>query len=268
MITILVPCTLLLLAPASDFYDEPIFLDVGGPSPCVDDSGCINPDTPHCEVETGECVECLSPEHCPEGWTCGSTGFCRDACMVEADCEGINDQTLCHPDSGLCVQCVDASDCVPAEYCTEDDGFCRVDLCEAGQTACLAGTVIECTADGGPGQLLDICPEGCEEVDGMAQCVMTSGSSGGSAGTGSDESGADGSASSTMGSDTGPDASDTGPDASGSAGTGIDADDGGKGCACRTEPPTGSAWAWSWWLVLGTGVVRRRRPTSASTCPT
>lgn len=251
MITILVPCTLLLLAPSpSDLYDEPSRLDVGLPPPCTDDTMCFV-DTPLCNVETGECVECLGPEHCPEGWTCGPTGSCRDACEVAADCEGIGGQTVCHPETGLCVQCVDATDCAPEEYCTEE-GLCRLDLCEAGQSVCVAGTVIECSADGGPGTVLEECPELCEEVDGMAQCVMTSGSSGGSAGTGSDESGVGSGAGSTIGSTAG------GADASGSAGTASDVDDSGKGCACRTDPPAGSAWAWCWWLVLGTGLARRR----------
>jgi hypothetical protein len=261
MITVLVPCTLLLLAPNASLYDEPSFFDVGV-IPCTTNRECFV-DTPLCNVETGECVECLGPEHCPEGWTCGPTGFCRDACEVAADCEGIEGQIVCHPDTGLCVQCVDATDCAPEEYCTEDD-FCRLDLCEAGQTGCSLGMVVECTADGGPGPVLDICPEGCEVVDGIAQCVMTSSSTGGSGGTGSDESGAGGSASagSTMGSAAGTDAgSAAGTDASGSAGSGVDVeDDGSKGCACRAESPTGSAWGWCWGLVLGSGVVRRRRP--------
>lgn len=258
MITILVASTLLSLAPhAADLYDEPSLLDIGLPPPCTDDTTCFV-DTPLCNVETGECVQCLGPEHCPDGWTCGPTGFCRDACEVEADCEGIEGQILCHPDTGLCVQCVDATDCAPEEYCTED-GSCRLDLCEAGQTACVAGTIIECTTDGGPGMVLDMCPEGCEVVDGTAQCVMTSGSSGGgSGGTGSDETGAGGSVGATMGTATGGAA--TGVDASGSAATAIDGDDdGGKGCACRAEPRRGSASAWSWWLVLAIGLVRRRR---------
>jgi hypothetical protein len=256
MITVLVPCTLLLLAPASDVYDAPSSFDIGLPPPCTDDTMCFV-DTPLCNVETGECVECLGAEHCPEGWICGDTGFCRDACEVEADCEGIGGQTLCHPKTGLCVQCVDASDCTPEEYCTED-GLCRLDLCDAGQTACLFSTVVECTADGGPGTVLDMCPEGCDVVDGMAQCVMEGGSSGGgSAGTGGtagDESGGGTGAGTSVGSTMG---SAAGTDASGSSGTGIDVEDGDKGCACRAEAPAG--WGWSWWLVVGIGLARRRR---------
>ena len=258
MITILVASTLLSLAPPpSDFYDEPALLDIALPPPCTDDTGCFAK-RPVCDVETGECVECLAPEHCPDGWTCTPIGSCRDACEVPADCEGLNGETLCHPDTGLCVQCVDASDCAPEEYCAEEDGLCRLDLCEPGQTACFLGTIVECTPDGGPGMVLDMCPEGCELVDGTAQCVMASGSSGGgSAGTGSDETGVGGSVGATMGTATGGTA--TGVDASGSAATAIDDDDGGKGCACRAEPRRGSASAWSWWLLLAIGFVRRRR---------
>jgi MYXO-CTERM domain-containing protein len=260
MITTLVASTLLLLAPASDFYDEPIALDIGLPPPCTEDAGCANPDTPLCNVETGECVECLGPEHCPEGWGCGPTGFCRDACEVDGDCEGISGQTLCNPETGFCVQCVDASNCVPEEYCDEE-GFCRFDLCDVDQTtACSSGMIVECTADGGPGSVLDICAEGCEVVDGMAQCVMTGGSSGGSAdgtaggsaGMGSDEA-EGGGAGTTMG-------ASAGTEASGASGaTAVDATDDDEGCACRADAPAGSAGVWSWWLVVGLGLARRRR---------
>ena len=264
MISLLVPGTLLLLAShAPDLYDEPISFDIGTPPPCTTDRECFA-DAPLCNVETGECVECLGPEHCPEGWVCEDVGFCRDACEVEADCEGIEGQVLCHPETGLCVQCVDASDCAAEEYCSED-GFCRPDLCDAGQTACLFASVVECTADGGPGAVLERCPESCDVVDGVAQCVMEAGSSGGgstggaeaggSAGTGSDEAGVGTSAGSTMGATMG---SASGTDTSGSAGAGIDVDDG-EGCACRTESPAGSGWRWAWWLVMGAGLVRRRR---------
>lgn len=259
MITVLVASTVLLLAPEPDFYDAPILLDIGVPSPCTQDSECIiSTDAPLCNVETGECVECLGDEHCPEGWACGPTGFCRDACETEADCEGTSGETLCHPETGFCVQCVDASDCAPEEYCEQDGGFCRLDVCERGQTtACVAGTIVECTADGGPGEALDICAEGCEVVDGMAQCVTTAGSTGGPAGTSGDEAGADGSAGgsagttegSTMGSPGGTNA----PGGSGGAPTND------EGCACRAGSSTGSAGAWSWWLVVGLALARRRR---------
>jgi MYXO-CTERM domain-containing protein len=254
MITALVASTLLSLAPdPSHLYDPPSALDIGLPPPCTDDTMCFSPDAPLCDVETGECVECLGPEHCAEGWACGPTGFCRDACEIDADCEGIGGQTLCDPETGFCVQCLDATDCVPEEYCSEE-GFCRIDLCEPGKIVCRFGELVECTADGGPGAVLESCPDGCEVVEGTAQCVMPGGSSGGSAGTSGGEPGEGGNVGATMGM-----GSATGADASGSAATAIDDDDDGKGCACRAEPATGSAWAWAWWLALGTGLARRRR---------
>lgn len=258
MITALLASTVMLLAPSSDLYDEPAAFDVSLP-PCTQDLDCFSRDTPLCNLETGLCVECLGPEHCVEGWACDPAGFCRDACEVDADCEGSSGQTLCDPKTGFCVQCIDASDCAPEEYCEPEAGFCRPDLCGEGQTtACSNGMIVECTEDGGPGQVIDICAEGCEVIDGTAECTMTVGSTGGtggsasgSAGMGSDEA-EGGGGGTTMGSTEGATmGSAGGTNAPGGSGGPVTDD---EGCACRSGS---SGPTWPWWLVLG--LARRRR---------
>lgn len=249
MITMLMAYGVLALA-WPDIYDEPLKLDVGPPPPCTDDTDCFT-DSPLCDVETGECVQCLGPEHCPEGWTCGPTGYCRDACEVAADCEGVDGQVLCHPETGLCVQCIGPDDCAPEQYCTAD-GFCRLDFCDPGQTFCAGATIMQCLEDGGTGMEVEVCPEACAVEDGVAQCVAAGGSSGGGTDTGGSVAGGSDAAGTAAGDDTG--VTSNGP--GGTGGTAVDDEAGGGGCACRAGAPAG---AWGWWMALGLGAVVRRR---------
>lgn len=250
MIALLVACSVLSLASGpEDLYDEPMKLDIGAPPPCTADAECFV-DTPLCDVSTGMCVACLGPEHCEEGWDCGPTGTCRDACEVDVDCDGIEGQTLCNPETGFCAQCLSSDDCPAEQYCIED-GWCRNDHCIPGETLCFGNTILLCLEDGGSTMEVEVCPEVCEVNDTNdmgAQCEAASDSGGGSGvadGTGS-----------AGGSATG--GSATGGGAEGSGGSPIDDDPGGKGCACQAAPSTGVAWAWAWLLVLGAGLGRRR----------
>jgi hypothetical protein len=260
MIPTFLASTLLALASEPDLYEVPLKFDIGLPPPCTQDPDCLSRDYPVCDVETGECVQCLGPEHCPEGWDCNPTHACRDACEEQTDCEDV--EALCNPETGFCVQCIDATNCAPEEYC-EEQGFCRPDLCDEGQTtACSSGMVVTCTADGGPGEVIDMCAEGCEVIDGMAQCVTTGGSTEGPAGTSGDEAGASDSAGNSAGSTEGATmGSPGGTNAPGGSAGAPSTDD--EGCACRTGSAAGSAGgsagAWSWWLVVGLGLARRRR---------
>lgn len=258
MITILVACSLLSLAdPAdpADLYVEPLAFDVGLPPPCRADTDCFV-DSPLCNLETGECVQCLGPEHCEDGWDCAPTGTCRDACAVDADCEGLSGETLCNPETGFCVQCLGNDGCAPEEYCSEE-GWCRLDYCVPGESFCSDDDVWLCLEDGGSSMQVEVCAEACEATDGTAQCVAGGGSTGGSGGgsAGGDGTGAGGG--DGTGSAGGDGASSTtAVDAEGSGGTAVDDTDG-SGCACRATAPVTAGWAW--WLVLVGGLVRRRR---------
>ncbi|MCX4243471.1 MYXO-CTERM sorting domain-containing protein [Paraliomyxa miuraensis] len=253
MLSFPLACALLLLVDGPDLYEEPLRFDIGSPPPCMTDADCFV-DTPLCNVETGECVACLGPDDCPEGWGCTPTGTCRDACEVDGDCEGANDQTLCHPDTGFCVQCVDAEHCLEEQYCGVN-GFCLNDHCTPGETICVADTIMQCLEDGGSTMEVEVCPELCEESGGGAQCG-SAGSTGGSGGAGS---GNDDSAGSTTGAGSG---TAGGAEAGGSGGTSLDDDADDKGCACRAAPSGGQGWSWAGSLALvvlgGTGLARRR----------
>lgn len=252
MTSLLLACSLLSLADGPDLVDEPMRFDIGVPPPCTSNEDCPFSDTPLCNPQTGDCVECLGPEQCEEGFDCSDSGFCRDACEVDADCEGIDGQTLCNPETGFCVQCLGPDDCMPAEYCSESN-FCQPDHCMPGQTLCLGATILLCLPDGGSTMEVEVCEEACEANDGMAECVAGSGgSTGGMDGTGGGE-GTTGATGSPVGSD--------GSASTGNGGSGGDTstedDPGGEGCSCRSSATPRGGWAWL--LVLGAGLARRRR---------
>lgn len=262
MIAILAACSLLSLAePAdpADLYVEPLAFDIGLPPPCMADTDCFV-DSPLCNLETGECVQCLGPEHCDEGWDCAPTGSCRDACAVDADCEGLSGETLCDPETGFCAQCLGHDGCAPEEYCSEQ-GWCRLDTCVPGETYCSEAILLSCSEDGGTSTVVEVCPEACEATDGTAQCVAGGASTGGTGagggdGTGTGAGGGDGTGASAGGGGGDGTGAATGVDGEGSGGTAVDDDADGSGCACRATAPADGGWAW--WLVL-VGLVRRRR---------
>jgi hypothetical protein len=109
---------LLALAPAPDDFVEPPMFELGGAPSCDSDRDCP-PNQPLCDTNTFQCVACLGPEHCMEGWTCDQYNNCRDACETDADCDPGLDQQQCDPESGLCEVCIESADCPPEQYCTE-----------------------------------------------------------------------------------------------------------------------------------------------------
>jgi hypothetical protein len=93
--------------------------------------------TPHCELDTGECVECLDG-------TCGSGEFCdpdqrtcETGCAADVDCDG---NTVCDSSTHQCVDCTDDSQCGPGELCSAEgtclQGCSAGQPCPGGQTCC------------------------------------------------------------------------------------------------------------------------------------
>lgn len=242
MTSFLVASTVLALTTGPDDFYEPPVLEIGVIPSCDGDRDCFR-DTPLCNTNTGQCVECLGPEHCDEGWTCDPTGYCLDACAVDADCEGIDGRSLCDPETGTCVVCLSSEDCPAEQYCV-DHYSCWDDHCVPGETFCFAGALVQCLEDGGSTMHVETCEAGCEVEDGTAACVTPPSSTGEPSGS----------------SDGSPTAGETtvDPVSGGSSGDGDPAEDalGGRGCACRGTPaPT---FAWGWLLVLGAAAARRR----------
>lgn len=159
--------------PAADVPDcgtpgcLPGFVCVGGACEpgCRVDGDC--PEDQHCMPESlphGFCAECALGEHC---WTGRCVeGQCRLGCLLQDDCFGLPDAPVCDPINGVCVGCVDLSDCAPGHLClrgtcvpgcTADDGCPDPLRCDA--SAGTHGACVLCVRD-------DHCPEGQRCLDG------------------------------------------------------------------------------------------------------
>jgi MYXO-CTERM domain-containing protein len=236
---------LLALAPEpDDLVELPVF-ELGGAPSCDVDRDCPR-NRPLCDTNTFQCVECLGPEHCMEGWTCGPTGTCLDACELDADCDGLQGQTKCDPETELCVQCLTTEDCTEEEYC--DHQYCLQDHCTPDATFCFGSTIMLCLEDGGSTMEVETCPDACEDDDGTAVCVATPSSTGEPGGP--TDGGQEGS---TGGSATGASSAGGKP-----LGDGTSAD---EGCACRSTPASSAPWSL---LLLGVFARRRLRAAASS----
>jgi hypothetical protein len=250
MTMLLVVSAVLALAPAPDDLVELPMLEIGGLPPCNGDDDCPR-GSPLCDTNIGECVECLGPEHCDEGWTCAPAGVCVDACEVDADCEGLGGRTLCDPETGTCVQCLGSADCPADEFCMEQ--LCFDDHCTPGESFCFGATIMLCLEDGGSTMTLETCEMACEDVDGTPTCTAPEGSTGEPSGT----SGMSG----TSSPDEGP-ASGSGPGPAtddGSTGSAPADEVGSRGCACQGAPASRAGWAGMLLLPLALAGRRRRR---------
>jgi hypothetical protein len=74
----------------------------------------------------GECVACLTDAQCPSGACDPSTYTCAVNCVTTPSaCTG--DQ-YCEPDSGACVECLNYTQCLTGQVCTNGScGGCGVD---------------------------------------------------------------------------------------------------------------------------------------------
>lgn len=253
MISLHLAYALLALAPAPDDFVEPPMLEIGVVPPCSSDRDCYEP-APYCNTNTEQCVMCLGPEHCPEGWDCQEAGYCRDVCEADADCDGRMGQTVCDPETGFCEQCLSSSDCPPEQYCTSN--LCLDDHCVPGTVFCMGRWIVECLEDGGATMHLETCDDECEDDDGTAACVTLPASTGEPGG--SSDAGAGTSDPTSGGKPIPSSSSESGGDAGEAA---LD----GRGCACRsTGASSGPGWAWL--LVLGAALRRRRLSPASRRC--
>ncbi len=126
-----------------------------GTTGCTTDDNCTDPYLPHCNVDTGECVECLSHPHCRDTaapfydpdqqycwWLnkvcveCNNDGHCpadrphcnqelriceaRAGCTSDADCTDPA-EPRCDLSMGVCVECLTDDDCATNEICFEGE---------------------------------------------------------------------------------------------------------------------------------------------------
>lgn len=112
------------------------------PFGCQRNADCVeDPAGPICNLETGECVSCLSVEDpaadCGIGAWCHPVGQCEVGCTGDADCPGPG--TLCDAASHTCVGCLDDGDCPAGSVC--EGGQClpgcnEAQPCAAGDSCC------------------------------------------------------------------------------------------------------------------------------------
>ena len=103
----------------------------------------------HCDPDTGQCVDCVTGEHCSDMQVCDPTAQACVECVESTDCaEGV-----CDPTAQACVECVDTGDCPGSDACDLSDQVCvecvdtpdcvGTDVCDVGEQAC-----VECVDDG------------------------------------------------------------------------------------------------------------------------
>lgn len=135
--------------PDGDVVTE-VGVDAG---PCGMD--CVGPE-PHCNMTTGECVECLDASDCA-GQQCSPEGVCVD-CLdashcdeptpvcVAGDCVGCGDNTDCGPTNPVCESATQScGDCEVRLDCTEHDD--ATPACNPTTGQCVACDVMNESAD-------------------------------------------------------------------------------------------------------------------------
>lgn len=112
-------------------------------TPCVCNAQCFRPDARYCDPDLNRCVQCRKDFHCPAGEACNpNTWRCAKECGGGKDsCGGDNQHLLCSPD-GVCVSCINNTDCAgygvfnscSSNVCVEcsDDSKCASGLCIGG----------------------------------------------------------------------------------------------------------------------------------------
>lgn len=174
-IAIVVGC----LALAACGSDSPTFGDFvpdvggGGDGSGVDADGGILPDGGGSDGggadgggADGGADECVTSGDCAGGEVCRD-GVCREFCSDEEPCEG--DQGVCDPDSGLCVDCLETSDCPGGFRCEAMECVSIDDVCESGAARCDGSDVEVC--EGGQWVVAENCGElSCVDVGDGPSC--------------------------------------------------------------------------------------------------
>ncbi len=113
------------------------------PWPCSSSKDC--PGELVCAQEPGICVQCVGPEDCAEGLSCGADHECHMTYPCTSDKQCKDKDMVCDKAAGVCVECLDAAECGKDEYC--EGGFCLPAACTPGETKCV-GTEVHGCPDG------------------------------------------------------------------------------------------------------------------------
>ena len=125
---------------------DPLCTNDGFCAECNGDGDCPA-GAPFCD-DRGRCRECGNDGHCGAGQPVCIRGECEPSCTADSMCD--QDQ-LCHPSLGACVECAEDNDC----YGNEDGALCDPDRlrcvdclsggdCGVARPFCIGGDCREC----------------------------------------------------------------------------------------------------------------------------
>jgi hypothetical protein len=131
-------------------------------SPCTDDQQCIGSDAgPRCLSDITANCGCRSSTDCTSPTVCSTSSFtCIPSCAIDGGTQCID--LVCDPSAGLCVQCLDDT------QCTTDAPICTADV-DAGNYCVQCLTANDCPASA-PLCSYNSCVPSCVFPDGGTSC--------------------------------------------------------------------------------------------------
>jgi hypothetical protein len=150
---------------------------------CMTDNDCG--DTQYCDkFACYDLPSCADGELCPEGLVClEEEGVCVE-CIEDSDCAvgecienecllpcgaGCPDGLVCDELSGYCVECLSDGDCLLEEWCFTIQSECVDDQCVPGALGCVGNKTAVCADNGSGWTGLEACPKDYVCVDGACQ---------------------------------------------------------------------------------------------------
>ena len=93
----------------------------GAVAGCASDKDCAqNLADPHCDTQSGACVQCLQPADCGAGKTCSQEVCVTSACKSDNDCASLAATPHCDTGTGACVECTSGAQCPQGDSCVKD----------------------------------------------------------------------------------------------------------------------------------------------------
>lgn len=85
--------------------------DAGACGECQNDRDCNRESLSRCDIETHNCVRCLSEADCDDDRICSAAWRrCVEPCDDTGDCTD-RDRPFCDREQSACVECLDDGDC-------------------------------------------------------------------------------------------------------------------------------------------------------------
>ncbi len=112
----------------------------GGTDPCT------NPELPHCDEQSDQCVECLINEHCEDGVFCDGAEQCVNG-TCETDGDPCDDGVACTDDScneatNTCTNAANDANCDDGLFCNGPETCNALSGCQTGAEPCTEPTPV------------------------------------------------------------------------------------------------------------------------------